>query len=101
MYIIKSMLSFCLLNSSLYTLVAQLLAVPLGDNGVDIPALKIHLNVYTAPAFASIFVTALNAAVILIWYSEHRVDIYKDQENDVVVQKFSKSYFFFLTYLLN
>nr|XP_047139170.1 major facilitator superfamily domain-containing protein 8 [Hydra vulgaris] len=68
--------------------IAQLLAVPLGHNGVDIPALKIHLNVYTAPAFASIFVTALNVVVVLFWYNEHQVDIYKDQENDTSVQIF-------------
>ena len=43
-----------------------------------------HVNLYTAPAFASVVVAILNVAVVLLWYKEFRIDIYHDSSDEKV-----------------
>ena len=43
-----------------------------------------HLDLYTAPAFASVVVAILNVVVVLLWYKEFRVDIYRDSSDEKV-----------------
>ena len=42
------------------------LSIPLGDDGLNIPFMKLQLNLYTAPAFVSVLVAVLNCVLILV-----------------------------------
>lgn len=66
----------------------QLLTIPLGDKGIYLPSLKLNLNLYTAPAFASTFIAMLNVLLIITYYYEFHVNIYKDSEEDADVANF-------------
>lgn len=68
----------------------QLATIPLGDKGVYISTLRLHINLYTAPAFASILIAIANIAIVIGWYQEFHVDIYKDHEGDESINKYSK-----------
>lgn len=65
----------------------QLASVPLGDEGFIFEPLKLHLDLYTAPAFASVVIAILNVLVVIFWYKEFRVDIYHDSA-DVKVETY-------------
>ncbi|XP_066911028.1 major facilitator superfamily domain-containing protein 8-like isoform X3 [Clytia hemisphaerica] len=60
----------------------QLASVPLGDDGIYIESLRLHLDLYTAPAFVSVVVAILNVTAVLVWYKEFHVDIYHDSQDD-------------------
>jgi len=81
-------------------LAIQLASVPLGDQGVYFSPLKLHLDLYTAPAFASVIIAVLNVIVVLLWYKEFHVDIYVDSHDEKVdnYRKFSFYAFFILTF---
>ncbi|XP_057315275.1 major facilitator superfamily domain-containing protein 8-like isoform X2 [Hydractinia symbiolongicarpus] len=68
----------------------QLATIPLGDKGVYISTLRLYLNLYTAPAFASILIAIANIAIVIGWYQEFHVDIYKDHEGDESINKYKK-----------
>jgi len=68
----------------------QLLSMPLGDKGIYIECIKLHLNVYTAPAIISIFIAILNGALIALCYREYRIDIYKDQDEDLYIDNYKR-----------
>jgi len=60
----------------------QLLSIPLGDDGIYLPSLKLNLNLYTAPAFICTFVAFINILLILGYYYEYCINIYKDMQAD-------------------
>ena len=66
------------------------MAMPLGDRGILIKYLKLHVNSYTAPALMSILIAIVNGVVIALWYQEYRIDIYEGSEKDKHVDKYSK-----------
>ena len=66
----------------------QLLSIPLGDKGTYLPFLKLNINLYTAPAFISMFIAMLNAFLIVGYYYEYRINIYKDNEDDENIANF-------------
>ena len=71
-------------------LALQLVLIPLGDGGLYFKQLKLHLNLYTAPAFASILIAIFNVILIVVWYKEYRIDIYQDHEKKDRLFNFSK-----------
>ena len=50
----------------IYLCFFYLLSIPLGDDGLNIPFMKLQLNLYTAPAFVSVLVAVLNCVLILV-----------------------------------
>jgi len=66
----------------------QLALIPLGDKGTYIEFLRLHLNLYTAPAFASIFIACLNLALLVGWYEECKINIYKDYDEHVDIMEY-------------
>ena len=68
----------------------QLLSIPLGDDGIYLPSLKLNLNLYTAPAFICTFVAFINILLILGYYYEHRIDIYRDMRTDTDTASFQR-----------
>ena len=71
-------------------LALQLMLIPLGDGGVYFKQLKLHMNLYTAPAFASILIAIFNVILIVGWYKEYHIDIYQDHEKKDGLFNFSK-----------
>ena len=74
----------------LYFIAVQLASIPLGDDGFYFAPLKFHLDLYTAPAFASVMIAILNIIIVLIWYKEYKVDIYKDSGDDEKIEQYRK-----------
>ena len=76
--------------SIIFLLVIQTAVNPIGDTGYYLPMLKLHVNLYTVPAFISIFLAIFNAVMVVVYYREHVVDIYAGTENDSDVTQYSK-----------
>ena len=58
-------LSICLTIAS--ALALQLISIPVGDKGIYVKHVKLHINSYTAPAIASIALAITNGAIIALW----------------------------------
>lgn len=62
----------------------QLLSIPLGDKGAYIPLLRLHINLYTVPAFISVMIAIMNTFLITGYYYEYCINIYKDEEENEI-----------------
>ena len=50
-----------------------LLFQPLGDDGVEWDAIKLHFNLYTGPGFLGIFLCLINIILIIFFFQEFDV----------------------------
>ena len=47
--------------------------VPLGSNGLSIPAIRFELNIYTGPGYVGVILGVINLIVIIIFFSDTRL----------------------------
>ena len=57
--------------------VVSLLFVPLGDQGVSIPAIRFHFNMYTGPVYFNILMDIINIILIVVLFREYKIDFEK------------------------
>lgn len=54
--------------------VLALAFVPLGDNGIHIRAVKLELNVYTAPGFLGAVLALLNIVLVVLYFKDYNIN---------------------------
>ena len=57
--------------------VVSLLFVPLGDQGLSIPAIRFHFNMYTGPVYFNILMDIINIILIVVLFREYKIDFEK------------------------
>ena len=67
-----------LLDTQFFTLtVVSLVFVPLGDQGISIPAIRFHFNMYTGPVYFNIVMDIVNIILIVVLFREYKIDFEK------------------------
>ena len=59
---------------------AALLFVPLNEQGVSIPAIRFHFNMYTGPVYLSAFLDIINIILIVSLFREYKLDFRTEKE---------------------
>ena len=48
--------------------------VPLGEKGVSIPAIRLHFNMYTGPAYLSALLDIINILLLILLFREYKIE---------------------------
>ena len=65
--------------SSLVSVVASAF-VPLNEQGVSIPAIRFHFNMYTGPVYLSALLDIINIILIVALFREYKLDLRTEKE---------------------
>ena len=68
---------------SSYLFMATVLAlafVPLRSQGVKIPAIRFHFNMYTGPGYLSVLMGIVNIVLMVVLFREYRINLEKKDQ---------------------
>ena len=59
-----------------------LIFAPLGDKGVSVPAIRLHFNMYTGPAYLSGLLDIVNIVLMVVLFREYKIE--RKTKKDIV-----------------
>lgn len=57
----------------MHSIVLALMFVPLGSQGIYIPAIRFHFNMYTGPSYASALLDIINIILLVAAFRDYRI----------------------------
>lgn len=61
--------------------VLALIFVPLGNEGIHIPAIRFHFNMYTGPVYFSALLDIMCALLVLLTFREYKINTNRTKED--------------------
>ena len=62
--------------------VLALVFVPLGGKGVSVPAIRLHFNMYTGPAYLSGLLDIVNIVLLVVLFREYKIERKTTKDSD-------------------
>ena len=64
----------CLNHFPIIFAVLALMFVPLGSKGVSVPAIRLHFNMYTGPAYLSGLLDIVNIVLLVVLFRDCKIE---------------------------